>query len=223
MKLVAIIPAYNEEKTIAQVIEATKKYVEEVIVIDDSSKDGTFKKAQEKGAKVYRHSINRGLGGALGTGIQAALLRGADIIVTLDADGQHDPNDIPNLVEPIIKNEAQIVIGSRLISKNGKMPIERKIANWIGNIVTFLLFGIRVSDSQSGLRCFDRETAKLLQIKTNGMEVSSEIIKEIRVHRLRLREIPIKPIYTPYSLSKGQGFITGLKTLFKLLFLKLTK
>jgi len=222
MNLVVIIPAYNEEKNIGQVIRSVKKYTNNIIVIDDGSQDKTFKIAMENGTKVYRHLINRGLGGALGTGIKAALSDGADIIVTIDADGQHNPDEIPKLIKPIIVKEADIVIGSRFI-KNQKMPIFRKVGNHFFNIITFFLFGIKSTDSQSGMRAFDRRAAENLEIFTSGMEVASEIVKEVRLCKLKLKEIPIEAIYTPYSLSKGQGFIVGLKTLIKLFILKLTK
>jgi len=219
MKLVVVIPAYNEEKAISQVIEEVKKYTENIIVVDDGSTDKTNWLAKKQRVIVYRHLVNRGLGGALATGIEAALNHKADIILTFDADGQHPAEDIPKLIKPIIKSEADVVIGSRFFKKN-KIPFNRKIANFIGNIITFILFGIWVSDSQSGLRCFNKKAAKTLKIETSSMEVSSEIIKEIKKHHLRLKEIPIKAIYTTYSLSKGQNFILGIKTLIKLIFLK---
>jgi len=219
MKLVVVIPAYNEEKTISQVIEGVKKYAENIIVVDDGSTDKTDQLAKKQKVIVYRHLINRGLGGALATGIEAALNHKADIILTFDADGQHQAEDIPRLIQPIIESEADVSIGSRFLEKN-KIPFNRKIANFIGNIITFILFGIWVSDSQSGLRCFNKKAARTLKIETSSMEASSEIIKEIKNHQLRLKEIPIKAIYTEYSLSKGQSFIVGIKTLTKLVLLK---
>jgi len=221
MKIAAIIPAYNEEKNIGQVLRGVKKYADSIIVIDDGSGDKTAEKAMENGAKVYSHIINRGLGGALSTGIKAALLENSDIIVTLDADGQHDPDDIPKLIKPIISGDADFVVGSRFLEKQS-MPLFRKLGNYFYNLVTWILFGIRSSDTQSGMRAFNKKAAEGLEIITRGMEVSSEIIKEIKIRRLRLKEVPIKAIYTPYSLSKGQGFMVGLKTLIKLLILKLT-
>jgi len=139
----------------------------------------------------------------------------------LDADGQHDPDDIPKLIKPIISGDADFVVGSRFLEKQS-MPLFRKLGNYFYNLVTWILFGIRSSDTQSGMRAFNKKAAEGLEIITRGMEVSSEIIKEIKIRRLRLKEVPIKAIYTPYSLSKGQGFMVGLKTLIKLLILKLT-
>lgn len=222
MKIIVIIPAYNEEKTIRDVLQKAKKYVTKVVVIDDASSDSTHQIAIKEDAIVYRHSINRGLGGALGTGIKVALKENADIAVTLDADGQHDPSEISRLIQPIIDNKADVVIGSRFL-RNQKVPIRRKIYNKIGNIITYLLFSVKTSDSQSGFRALNHKALELLKIKTNKMEVSSEIMKEIGKNNLRFMEVPIKAIYTEYSLSKGQSFFTGLRTLFKLIILKLSK
>lgn len=222
MNLVVIIPAYNEEKNIRQVISGVKKYTNNIIVIDDGSTDRTSQIAKLAGAKVYRHLINRGLGGALGTGIRAALLEEADIIVTLDADGQHDPDEIPKLIKPIIDGETDFVVGSRFLERQ-PMPIFRRFGNYFYNLITWLLFGTLTSDSQSGMRVFNRNVAEKIEIFTSGMEVSSEIFAEIKYHKLKIKEVPVRAIYTSYSLSKGQGFFVGLKTLIKLLILKLIK
>lgn len=224
MKTMVVIPAYNEEKTIVNVLKKLKNYLsaDDIIVIDDGSRDNTSKLAQEEGIHVYRHSLNRGLGGALGTGLEAGLLHQADIIVTMDADEQHDPREIDKLIEPIIKGEADVVIGSRFINSQ-KMPLIRKIYNWIANYTTWLIFGIWTTDSQSGFRAFSKKAAKNIEIKTNKMEVSSEIIKEIKGHRLKIKEVPIQAIYTKYSMSKGQNFFEGIKTVTRLIFLRFRK
>ena len=213
-KKIAVIPAFNEEKTIRSVIEATRRFVDEVIVVNDGSSDRSWEIARDSGAIVFSHIINRGLGATLGTGIKAAVMRGADIIITLDADGQHDPSEIPKFVHAI-EGGADVVIGSRL--KDGKnMPFHRYLANTIGNIITLILFGCWTTDSQSGFRAFNRLAAEKIEIKSNRMEVSSEIIFEARAKKLILREVPIHAIYTDYSLSKGQSFFVGIKTLAKL-------
>lgn len=204
-----------------------------VIVVDDGSTDRTAEIARQAGATVVRHPINRGLGAALSTGMEAAMRLGADIIVTLDADGQHDPGEVAGLIKPIEEGTADVVIGSRFLSpspqssplegeegRGGNVPATRRLANWVGNIITWILFGIHVTDSQSGFRAFSRQAAKQIRIRTNTMEVSSEIIREIKLHGLRLKEVPIKAIYTEYSLSKGQGFLKGLETLWKLIMLR---
>lgn len=220
MRIIAVIPAYNESKTIGGVIKSTLPFVNEVVVIDDGSSDATGEIARAAGAIVYRHFLNRGLGATLGTGLAAAVRQGADCIVTLDADGQHDASEIPKFVSLIERGLADAVLGSRLLSARG-MPFHRVLANHIGNIITFIFFGIFVTDSQSGYRAFSRAAAKSIEIKSNRMEVSSEIVAEIRRKNLRLAEVPIRAIYTDYSLSKGQSFTVGLKTLYRLLLRKI--
>jgi len=223
MKVIAIIPAFNEERTIEAVISKLKQYVDDVIVIDDGSRDQTSQVALQNGAKVYCHVINRGLGGALGTGLKAALLNGADVIVTLDADEQHDPAEIPKLIKPIIEGEVDAVIGSRFLIRQ-PMPLFRRMGIPFFNFITFLLFGIKSTDSQSGMRAFSKKAAQNLEIYARGvLEASPEILRQIKIHKLKLKEVPIKSIYTPYSLSKGQRFSPGLKALIKLLILKLSK
>ena len=140
-RVVVVIPAYNEEQTIVEVIRGLKQRgFTTLIVVDDGSSDRTGELASDEGVIRLRHLLNRGLGGALGTGISAALRLGAEVIVTFDADGQHDPNDITRLLQPIEVGEAEVVIGSRLLDPRG-MPYRRRLANWIANVVTYLLFG----------------------------------------------------------------------------------
>ncbi|MBI4407989.1 MAG: glycosyltransferase family 2 protein [Candidatus Kerfeldbacteria bacterium] len=222
MKPYIIIPAYNESKTIREVLDKIKqKYdADHVIVIDDGSTDSTYADVQQCGVRVYRHAINRGLGGALGTGLAVARALGAELAVTLDADGQHDIDEIDHLIAPIINKEAQVVIGSRLLQPRG-MPMIRRAYNRIANIITWIIFGVWTTDSQSGFRAFSQEAIKVVNLRTNRMEVSSEFFKEIKAHRLTFQEVPIRAIYTDYSLSKGQNFFVGIKTVVRLILLRL--
>ncbi len=220
MKTIAVIPAYNESIKIGGVVRATLPFVSEVVVVDDGSHDNSGEVAREAGAQVFYHVVNRGLGATLATGIAIALARGAEVVITLDGDGQHDAAEIPNLVGPIARGHVDVVLGSRLLNHVG-MPTHRVIANHLGNVVTFLFFGIFVTDSQSGFRAFSREAAQAIEIKSNRMEVSSEIVAEIRRKELRFAEVPIRAIYTDYSLAKGQSFRVGLKTVYKLLLRRL--
>ena len=223
-KVVIVIPAYNEEKMVGKVIDDLRKEgFKDIIVVDDGSTDDTLKVAKEKKVYVYSHVINRGLGGALNTGISAALMNKADIIVTCDADGQHAPKDIKRAVELLISSkDLDVIIGSRLINSEG-MPFLRKVLNKGASIFTRLLFGIYITDTQSGLRVFSKDAAEKIEIKTNKMEVSSEIIKEIGRNKLRVKEIPIKAIYTEYSLAKGQKSTNFFKVLYKLILRRIMK
>jgi len=218
-KNVIVIPAYNEETTVAQVVRDACRAADRVVVVDDGSRDHTSVRAREAGALVVRHAVNRGLGGALGTGIAAALKLGADAVVTMDADGQHRAADAARIFERLAKGDIDFVIGSRMIRGDGggKMPAHRVLFNAIGNVLTYLLFGVWVSDSQSGLRGLSRKAVETIDLRTNGMEVSSEFIKEIKERSWRLAEIPIPAIYTEYSLSKGQSLFVGVKTAAKLI------
>ncbi|MFH1099234.1 MAG: glycosyltransferase family 2 protein [Candidatus Uhrbacteria bacterium] len=267
MRTVVVIPAYNEERTVAEVVRRVREHtrlnfaeqnlgghISDVVVIDDGSDDATGDRARSAGAAVVRHCVNRGLGAALGTGIAAALHMDADAIVTLDADGQHDPAEIVALVAPIAQGEADLVIGVRFSpppptpppggmggnkeergenkvfflplpagggARGGGAPWARHLFNGIANVVTRVLFGVRCSDTQSGFRCFSRRAAELIEIRTNRMEVSSEILAEAARHHLRMVEVPISTIYTSYSLSKGQGFTVGVRTAWALFLRKL--
>lgn len=214
--LIAVVPAWNEEQTIGDVLDGLRPQVDRMIVVDDGSADRTSEIARGRGAAVIRHAVNRGLGAALGTGILAALNAGADVMVTFDADGQHLHGDVPAVAAPVLDGKADLVIGTRLADPRG-MPLVRRLANQTGNLVTWALFGARVSDSQSGFRAFSRRALETIEIKTDRMEVSSEIIVEAHRLGLRLVEVPIHSRYTAYSLSKGQSFGVGLRTLGRLI------
>ena len=219
MKTIAIIPAYNEASHVGDVIRATLEYVDEVLVVDDGSSDETAAESEAAGASVYRHIINRGVGGATATGLRAAVQRGAEIIVTLDSDGQHLPSEIPQVIAPIIEGTADFVIGCRLLDPTG-MPWSRQMANRAADLCTSILFNVQVHDSQCGFRAFTREAADKIDIRTGRYEISSEIIAEIAARGFRIAEVPITVVYTPYSLSKGQGLGVGLQTLAKLVMRK---
>jgi glycosyltransferase involved in cell wall biosynthesis len=215
-KIVAVIPAYNEAGHVGEVVRSVSDHVDHVVVVNDGSRDQTAEEARSAGAFVCSHLVNRGLGGGVATGLQAALWLGADIIVTLDADGQHVPHEVREVTGPIVRGEADFVIGSRLMNPKG-MPLVRRLANRAADLCTRLIFGVRVNDSQSGFRAFSRRVAESIEIRTSRMEVSSEIVVEVARRGFRIAEVPITVIYTDYSLSKGQSFTVGLQTLAKLL------
>ena len=217
---IIVIPAYNEERTIADVVRGAVKFADRVIVVDDGSRDESAKLAKDAGAVVVRHAVNRGVGAALGTGIEAAIRLGADSVVTMDADGQHFAEDAGKVFERLAQGDVEFVIGSRLKKGDqpGNMPVHRVIFNTIGNILTFFLFGVWVTDSQSGLRGLSRKAAHTIELRTNGMESLSEFLKEMKDKHWRMDEVPIKAIYTDYSMSKGQNFFVGVKVAIKLIF-----
>ena len=225
MKLAILIPAYNEEKTLAKVIQSLPKKINkvtaiEVIVVNDGSKDETLKIAEKMKVTTLSHMINRGLGGALGTGFAYAKQNNFDALITFDADGQHSSRDIEPVLRPILNKKADISIGSRLKSafwQTKGMPWYRIVGVWGLNVLTLIFFWVWTTDSQSGLRAFSKLAIAKINIKANRMEVSSEFFNEAQTHNLKIAEVPIKPIYTPYSLQKGQKNINGFKILFRMI------
>jgi glycosyltransferase involved in cell wall biosynthesis len=217
--LLVVVPAYNEEQVISQTLVSliqtlrTLKQHSEIVIIDDGSTDRTYKLASQHQVTILRHLLNRGLGGALGTGMAYAKQQQPDVVVTFDADGQHDPDDIKPLIKPILTGQKDVVIGSRMLDNNQDMPWERKTVNTIANLLTTMLFHHYSTDSQSGLRAFSRTAVNCINVKTDRMEVASEFFHQISKHHLRYGEIPIKTIYTDYSLSKGQDGIGTLNSL----------
>ena len=221
-----VVPAYNEEEMIGNTLKKLKdEGYKNIIVVDDGSRDNTYNIAKEEGAIVCRHVINRGLGGALGTGIKCALLYNPKVIITFDADGQHDPKDIEKIAKPILEDNYDVVIGSRLMDENEvkNMPKIKRIGNWGLNLLTYLMGGHFITDSQSGLRAFSNKSAKIIieQLKSNKYEVSSEFVVLIKRNNLKFMELPIKTIYTDYSMARGTNVITGFKILVKLIIHKL--
>lgn len=217
-KIFIVIPAFNEESVIRDVIkEVQDAGYENILVVDDGSIDNTQQRAKEAGAVSLRHKINRGKGAATKTGIEAAKLLGANIIVTMDGDGQHDPKDISKLIEPIQNNQCDVVLGTRLLDPKG-MPWYKIIQNHIGNFFTWYLFGLWVTDSQSGFRAYSRHAAEVINTKGDRYEYDSEIIREIYIYKLKFKEVPITVRYTEYSMGKiqKQGLANGTKTLYKM-------
>lgn len=222
MKLAIIIPAYNEEKTIGEVLKSIpRRFFKiskvEIVVVSDGSSDQTVEIAKKARVKVIEHDLNRGLGGALGTGFAYAKRENFDCLLTFDSDGQHDPNDIWPVLKPIIQKKADVVIGSRLKNHEG-MPWYRIIGIWGLNLITLFFFWVWTTDSQSGLRAFNRKAISEIDLQSNRMEVSSEFFNEISRKNLKKVEVPISSIYTEYSLTKGQKNINVFRIISKLIY-----
>lgn len=218
IKIAIVIPVFNEAEVIVQVIEEIRKHDYYcLVVVDDGSADNSFEKATAVGALTLRHRINRGKGAAIKTGVSAANLLEADIVVTMDGDGQHDPSDVSKLIEPILNDEADVVLGSRQLNR-GEMPKIKVLANMVGNFFTWLFYGLWVSDSQSGFRAYSQYAALIIDTKADKYEYDSKVIREIKNNRLRFTEVPVHTRYTEYSKNKKQkqGFINGLVTLFRM-------
>ena len=218
MKIVVVIPAWNEEKMIAEVVAGVREVVPHVFVIDDGSTDATAAEAMRAGAEVFTHAVNRGQGAALATGINAALLTGADVIVTFDADGQMDPADIPRLIASVISGERDVVLGSRFLSTNNqqpttKIPILRRWTLKLALTFTRLTTGLKLTDTHNGLRAFSKNAAQALGLECDRMAHASEILERIAAGGFRYAEVPMTVRYTEYSMKKGQKFSGAFKIL----------
>lgn len=204
-RVVAIIPAYNEERTIGSVVLRAMAHVHDVVVVDDGSTDATAQIAEAAGAIVVRHKRNRGKGAALNTGFYKARELDPDALVLLDADGQHLPNEVPNVLAPVLADEADIVVGSRYIGNgnghaNGNghghgVPRHRVVGHWAFTTLTNVTSGVRVSDSQSGFRALSWRAIQALNFSSDGFSVESEMQFLAGELGLRVAEVPITADY----------------------------
>ncbi len=210
MKILAAIPCFNEEATIGSVVIKAKRYVDEVVVIDDGSVDDTARIASEAGAKVIKHKENRGKAAAVKTAFKYALENDFDIVVTLDGDGQHNADEIPNLLEPVLNGKADMAIGFRF-GRFTEMPFWRKIGKRVLDYAT----GIgakKVTDSQCGFRAFNRKTIETFakRIRGNGFSVESEQLVLANDYDLKVAEVRISCKYKHLkNTSKKNPFSHG--------------
>mgnify|MGYP001160175526 FL=1 len=194
--LTVILPAYNEEVSIGSIVLLSRLYADNVIVVDDGSSDRTAEIARKAGAEVIVHEVNRGKGEALKTGFTAAANLGADIIVTMDSDGQHNPADIPKLVDPIIRGEADIVNGSRYINGlDRNTPAYRRFGQKILDRFTNLNSGLKITDSLSGFRAFAASTKDAFRFTAEGMAIESEMLADAGKAGFRTKEVEIGARY----------------------------
>lgn len=213
-----VIPAKDEGKRIGEVIRSTQKCgYDNIVVVNDGSSDNTAQVSKDLNATVLNHIVNLGPGAATQTGISYALSKGADIIVTLDADTQHYPEDIDALVTPIIESDYDVVLGSRFLNKDNNIPMIRIFYNKIANVVSFLVTGTRLTDSQTGMKAFSKEFIGQSELKYNGFEFCIEIIRYIGLYRSKYIEVPIKVKYSKETMEKGQSFAMGLQMVAKLI------
>lgn len=229
-KIYLVIPVYNEEKNLAQVLTDLLQYDYQVVVVDDGSTDNTFQIAKKFPITSLRHQINRGQGAALETGTQYALQKGAGIIVHFDGDGQFLANEIQLVVEPVLSHQVDIVLGSRFcadkrgfstrINADSNIPFLKKyLILPMAKIINWLISGIKLTDAHCGFRAMNRYAAEKIRITQDGMSHNTEIVAQIKKYHLKYQEIPVTVIYHEF----GQGVGGGVKILRELFLGKLIK
>jgi glycosyltransferase involved in cell wall biosynthesis len=207
-----VIAAYNEEPRLAATLAGLRaRGYENVVVVDDGSRDRTSAVALASGVWVLRHLVNLGQGAALQTGISFALGRGAETIVTYDADGQHDPDEIPAVAAPVRAGAADVALGSRFLGRAENIPLARKLVLKGGVVFTRLFSGIRVTDTHNGFRAFSRAAALKLKITQNRMAHASEILDQVQALGLHFVEVPVTIRYSAETMAKGQSSWNAVK------------
>lgn len=208
---VAIVPAFNEERFIASVVITARVYASHVIVVDDGSHDRTAPLAEAAGAVVVRLPVNSGKAEAMNAGFRRAREFGPAAIVCLDGDAQHEPADIPRLIAPILDKQADVVIGSRFLDVKSAIPKWRQVGQRTLTIVTNTLSGVRVTDSQSGYRAFSPAAIAMLNFRTSGLSLESEMQFLLKSAQLRVIEVPISVAYQ--DGNKRNPVVHGLQVL----------
>jgi glycosyltransferase involved in cell wall biosynthesis len=213
-RILVVIPAYNEERYIGSVVIKARKYAHTVLVIDDGSKDYTADIAREAGAVVIVHAQNQGKGAALNTGMREVGRFKPDAVVLMDGDGQHLPEEIPILATPVLRGEADVVVGSRYLKQTSDVPIHRVYGHQVFNFITSQASGISLTDSQNGFRAFSPKAASQLTISSNGFAVESEMQFIANDQHLRVVEMPITILYHAKAkrnvMSHGMMVLNGI-------------
>lgn len=214
MRVAVVIPAYNEQESVGEVVERAKIHADLVIVVDDGSTDDTARAASSAGAIVLRHDKNKGKWAALRRGVGEALRLGADIVVTMDADGQHLPEEIPSLLSAL--HQADVAVGSR---SRGGMPFIRRLSNAITTGILRSVFGVRVGDSQCGFRAYRRRAAEvLITVESDGFEGETESLVRLAKAGMKFADVPVSTIYAGErsKIKATRDIYRFLKTVVKL-------
>jgi polyprenyl-phospho-N-acetylgalactosaminyl synthase len=212
-----VIAAYNEAARIGLVLDGLTRLTNNIVVVDDGSVDATSREILFRPVWLVRHSVNLGQGAALQTGISFAMSRGAQYVVTFDADGQHDPEDIPVLLSALRSEAAEFALGSRFLGRASGMPLSRKVILKLAILFTKVLSGVSLSDAHNGIRAMTRQGMESIRITLNRMEHASEIIDQIAASGLKYIEVPVRIKYTEASLAKGQRSSAAIRLGLKLL------
>ena len=211
-----ILPAYNEATRFVPVLEAIAEKGYNMVIVNDGSSDNTLEVITETKRKypdqihIFSLMINRGVGVATQTGFDAVFMFNPKYVVSMDSDGQHSPDDLDNVIRPLVSGEAQAVIGVRPLKD---MPFTRNFANAVMNLLTKIFYKVDVSDSQTGFRAITVDALRKIDINARGYLISSEFIREVNDNNIPFAEVPIQTIYTPETQAKG----TNVKEAFKIL------
>jgi hypothetical protein len=214
LKIVAGMPAFNEQKYVGSLVLKVRQYVNEVFIVDDGSSDDTVKVAKLAGADVIQHEKNMGYGAAIRDILAEAKKRNADVLVVLDTDAQHNPDEIPGIIKPVLENNADLVVGTRQKQKE-KIPFYRRIGqNVITSSVKVLSDGENLTDTECGFRAFSRKALDILELRENGMAVSAETVAEAVRKKLVIKQVPISVTYSQDSstlnpLMHGVGVLAS--------------
>jgi len=200
-----LVAAYNEGQRLGDTLEALCREYDNVVIVDDGSRDNTADVAVRYPVWLLRHLVNCGQGAAIQTAIDFALRHGAEILVTFDADGQHATEDIEVLVDAVRAGRADVVLGSRFLGQAAGLPWGRWLVLRLGVLFTRIFSRIRVTDTHNGLRAMSRHAAGRIRITLDRMAHASEVLDQIRLHGLSFCEVPVTIRYSPATLAKGQS------------------
>ena len=218
--LYVIIPAHNEAAHIGAVLERARKLVapERIIVVDDGSRDNTAQEAKKRNVTVLRQVINIGKGSALRTGSTYACRKGAEALIYMDSDGQHDPEDLPRILAALSGND--IVFTCRAMTSQ-HMPLVKRFGNAFIDVLTKLLFHINITDTQSGYKAMTREAYEKLKLISNDYSIESEIVAKTGKYQLKFAQVPIKTVYA--DRYKGTTIFDGINIVMKMLWWKIAR
>lgn len=220
--VVLVMAAYNEGARISQVVDSVSKYVDKIIVVDDGSTDNTSVVVNNKKAVVLRHRINLGQGAALQTGFDYAKVFNPSVVITYDADGQFKASDIPKVIRPIIRDETDVVLGSRFMGHVDNITYLRKLILKAGVLFTYIFSQVKLTDTHNGFRAFNMVALNRINITQNRMAHASEIIDQVVNRGVRYIEMPVSVKYDQYSKSKkNQSNMNSLRIVFNMIFSRL--
>lgn len=214
-----VMPVYNEEEVVGDVVKTILKSFSKVVCVDDGSDDDSGKICADAGAAVVRHAVNLGQGAALRTGLEFGLLDpGIKTFVTFDADGQHDLADVEMMLARLSRGDVQIIFGSRFLDNRTAMKRSKRLVLRLAVYYTKMSTGVALTDAHNGLRAFDRSVAAAMRIEMNGMAHASEIVAIVAREQIAYAEVPVHIRYTAYSHGKGQPLLNSVNILFDILF-----